>query len=309
VPLTGQPRISELVEAATKTFAKEPMPVGPEKDRQEYERALERVKLAFPAEVGEMIRTGLRHVVDYQDVAYGHDYLDRLADIASLDRASGGADHGWALTREAAKYLANAMAYDDVIRVADLKTRAGRFARIRGEVHATDAEVVHVTEFMHPRVEEIAGTMPAKLGAAVLARPRLAKAIDRVFNRGRHVRTNAIFWYLVLYALSGLKPRRRKLYRHGVEEAHIAAWLAEARRVAPANYPLAVEVIKCRRLIKGYSDTHARGDAKFDKVLAAVPLLEPRADGADWLRRLREAALLDEEGKALDGALKTVATL
>ena len=68
-------------------------------------------------------------------------------------------------------------------------------------------------------------------------------------------------------------------------------------------------MIKCRRLIKGYGDTHARGDAKFDKVLAAVPLLEPRSDGADWLRRLREAALLDEEGKALDGALKTVATL
>jgi hypothetical protein len=30
------------------------------------------------------------------------------------------------LTREAAKYIANAMAYDDVIRVADLKTRAAR---------------------------------------------------------------------------------------------------------------------------------------------------------------------------------------
>ena len=40
-----------------------------------------------------------------------------------------------------------------------------------------------------------------------------------------------------------------------------------------------------------------------------MPLLAPRSDGADWLRRLREAALLDEEGKALDGALKTVATL
>ncbi len=34
-----------------------------------------------------------------------------------------------------------------------------------------------------------------------------------------------------------------------------------------------------------------------------------RPDGADWIRRLREAALKDEEGKELDGALKTVATL
>ena len=34
------------------------------------------------------------------------------------------AAHGWVLSREAAKYIANAMAYDDIIRVADLKTRA-----------------------------------------------------------------------------------------------------------------------------------------------------------------------------------------
>ena len=50
-------------------------------------------------------------------------------------------------------------------------------------------------------------------------------------------------------------------------------------------------------------------------ALASIPLLEPwralpllagRDDAADWLRRLREAALADEEGRALDGALATV---
>jgi indolepyruvate ferredoxin oxidoreductase beta subunit len=44
-------------------------------------------------------------------------------------------------------------------------------------------------------------------------------------------------------------------------------------------------------------------------VLSALPLVEARADGADWIRRLREAALKDEAGKELDGALRTVATL
>jgi indolepyruvate ferredoxin oxidoreductase beta subunit len=64
-----------------------------------------------------------------------------------------------------------------------------------------------------------------------------------------------------------------------------------------------------RRLVKGYSDTHARGESKFDRVIGAVPLLAPRADGADWMRWPRDAALMDENGIALDGALKTVATL
>jgi indolepyruvate ferredoxin oxidoreductase beta subunit len=74
----------------------------------------------------------------------------------------------------------------------------------------------------------------------------------------------------------------------------------------PQNYDLAVEVIRCRRLIKGYSDTHARGLSKFDKVLSAIALIQHRDDAADWARRLREAALKDEEGKALDGAIATI---
>ena len=57
---------------------------------------------------------------------------------------------------------------------------------------------------------------------------------------------------------------------------------------------------------RGYSDTHARGLSKFDKVLAGAAMVAGRADGADWVRRLREAALKDEEGKALDGAIATI---
>jgi indolepyruvate ferredoxin oxidoreductase beta subunit len=58
--------------------------------------------------------------------------------------------------------------------------------------------------------------------------------------------------------------------------------------------------------MKGYSDTHARSLSKYDRVLSALPLIEGRDDAAEWLRRLREAALKDEKGEMLDGALKTV---
>jgi indolepyruvate ferredoxin oxidoreductase beta subunit len=75
------------------------------------------------------------------------------------------------------------------------------------------------------------------------------------------------------------------------------------------NYDVAVEVLNARRLVKGYSDTHARGESKFERVIGAVPTLAARDDGADWMRRLRDAALMDENGIALDGALKTIATL
>ena len=61
--------------------------------------------------------------------------------------------------------------------------------------------------------------------------------------------------------------------------------------------------------MKGYSDTHARGASKFDRVTAATTILAGRADAADWIRRLRDAALADGDGAMLDGALRTVATL
>jgi indolepyruvate ferredoxin oxidoreductase beta subunit len=282
-----------------------PVPVGGSvRERAEYDRAVRRIEAEVAPEVREIARTGLRHVVDFQDAAYGHEYLDRLAALAALDDAG----RGHLFSREAAKYLARAMAYDDVIRVADLKTRASRFDRVRAEARAKDDQVIHVTEFMHPRVEEICGTMPARLGKAVEARPALTRAIDRMFNKGRRVRTDGIFWFFALYALAGMRRHRRSLLRHQVEEAHIEEWLATVRRAVAIDYDLGVEVIRCRRLIKGYSDTRARAESKYGKVLSALPLVESRPDGADWIRRLREAALLDEDGKALDGALKTVAS-
>jgi indolepyruvate ferredoxin oxidoreductase beta subunit len=288
----------------------EPKPVGGTAlERVEYDRGAARIGMEVPMAARDIARIGFQHVVDFQDAAYGHLYLDRLAELATLDRARGGAERSYALTREAAKYLANAMAYDDVIRVADLKTRSSRFARVRDEARAGEDQVIHVTEFMHPRVEEICGTMPARLGRAIEARPRLTRAIDRMFNKGRHVRTDGVFWFVALYSLAGMRRFRRSLLRHQVEEAHIAEWLATVRRAFAANYDLGVEVVRCRRLIKGYSDTRARSESKYGKVLSALPLVENRSDGADWIRRLREAALLDEDGKALDGALKTVASL
>jgi indolepyruvate ferredoxin oxidoreductase beta subunit len=40
--------------------------------------------------------------------------------------------------------------------------------------------------------------------------------------------------------------------------------------------------------------------------MAMAQRLEGRPDAADWLRRLRQAALADAEGKALADAIKTI---
>ncbi|WP_119387791.1 indolepyruvate oxidoreductase subunit beta family protein [Taklimakanibacter lacteus] len=286
-----------------------PVPTGPEKLTRQYRELIARIDGELPAEARDMAHAGLAKVIAFQDLAYGEEYLGRLVRISALDHDLGGDGKDRALTREAAKYIANAMAYDDVIRVARIKTQSERFHRVRDEVRVRDEQVLKITEFMHPRMEEVCGMLPARLGRFIEVRPRLFKALDRIVNRGRHVRTDKVSWFATLYVLGGLSRLRRRLLRHQVEQGHLERWLGETERVARLNYDLGVEILRCRRLIKGYSDTHARGLTRYDRVLSALPMLEQRQDGADWLRRLRDAALKDEDGTALAGALKTVESL
>ena len=151
--------------------------------------------------------------------------------------------------------------------------------------------------------------LPARLGLFIEARPFLFRALDRLVNRGRRVPVGRIGGFLQLYAVAALKPTRRSSLRHKREREHREAWLAQAADVLPKNYDLAVEILRCRRLIKGYSDTHARGLSKFDRAMAKAPKLVQREDGAQWMARLIAAALIDEKGEALDGVAKTIDTL
>jgi indolepyruvate ferredoxin oxidoreductase, beta subunit len=283
-----------------KRFAPLPASTG----RADLDRLVARIR-EFPEPLHAMLFAGVKHLTDFQDPAYAGEYLDHVMKIYDLDRAHG-AGKNWALTAAAAKYIAVAMAYDDVIRVADLKTRAARYDRVLRDNAVGSGQIVYTTEYMHPRLEEAAGTLTAPLGRFMEAHPRL---FGFLFRSGRRVRSGTVRWFILLYVLSALKPIRRTTLRHQREMAHLEKWLAIAIDNAARNYDLAVEVLNARRLVKGYSDTHARGESKFERVMLAVPLLAPRPDGADWMRRLRDAALMDENGIALDGALKTIATL
>ncbi len=275
---------------------------------QELDRIGARIR-SFPAPAQPMLGAGARKLADYLDPAYALEYLDRIGTLCDLDRAHGGDARGWSFTIAAAKHVAAAMAYDDVPRVADLKIRASRQARVRREVGAEADVLVSTTEYFHPRVEELCGSLPKDWGEWIEARPRLVAALRKMVDRGRRIRPNTIAGYLTLAFVAGLGPRRRNSLRFGREAAHREAWLKVACQALDARYELGVETLGCRGLVKGYSDTHSRGLSKFERVMAAVPALAARGDGPEWLSRLKRAALADEGGAALDGVLKTIATL
>lgn len=265
---------------------------------------LDRIRATFPREAWDWLGEGLARVADYQDSGYAREYLDRVARLHAAGTAAGGAAHGHALTIEAARWIAVAMSYDDVIRVADLKTRVERFARVRREVKAADDDVLGTEEYFHPRLEEIAGLLPVRLAAWLERKPALRGWLAKRLDRGRRVHSNTVRGHAQLRLVAQLRRWRRGNARHQREMAHLDAWLAAAERALAVDYALAVEVLRCRRLIKGYSDTHARGSGRFERLMRAAELLRGDAastgTSAQQLASLRDAALHDAEGRALD---------
>jgi indolepyruvate ferredoxin oxidoreductase, beta subunit len=252
---------------------------------------LDRIRrLPEPAQATSL--EGARRAIDYQDPEYAALYLTRLERIRGLDESP------WTLTEAVARSLALWMTFEDTIRVADLKTRAARLARVREEIRAEPDRLFRLTEFMKPRVAEIAGTLPAGMGAWVLASPRVSIWLGRATG-GKRIRTHTVSGFLLLHALGGMKRWRRGTHRYVEENARIEDWLARIERLAPAHRDLAIELARAQRLIKGYGETHERGWRNYSALLARLEELAARPDGASVLARLHEAALADEEGSAL----------
>ncbi|HJV27904.1 MAG TPA: indolepyruvate oxidoreductase subunit beta family protein [Aromatoleum sp.] len=270
----------------------------------EVQRLLGKIKAEFPPVTHGLLVAGVRRLIDYQDVAYAAEYVQKCAELRALDERHGGTMKGWALTQAAAHRLAVAMSYDDVIRVADLKTRGSRFARVREEVGAKADQLVYTTEFMHPRLEEICGTLPAGLGRWLEHSKTIGGFVKRKMEHGRRVQSGTLTWFLALYTVAGLRRFRRSLLRHEIETAQQREWLGRVVRLAETgDYDLAVEILHCRRIVKGYSGTHDRGDKRFAALMQAADELAGRAQAAATLHKLLEAAMADEQGRELDAQL------
>jgi indolepyruvate ferredoxin oxidoreductase, beta subunit len=259
-----------------------------------------------PTSVQELIRLGMKRTTDYQDADYARLYLDRLRPFVELEIGRAGDAR---LVSEVARQLALGMAYEDTIRVAELKIRPQRFERVRDEVRLGEDQVLEIAEFMHPRVQEIADTLPKRCGAWLLDTAWARNVVERFARRGRIVRTSTILGFLQLYAVASLKPFRSRSLRFAREQAFLEGWLDLVRRTAETDYDLAVELAACRNLVKGYGDTHERGRERFETIVGMLPQIAGRADAAEVVRALRQAAVADDTGAALDDALSRLSPL
>ena len=247
-------------------------------------------------ELQEVLRLGTERLKDYQGEKYAALYEERMNPFIVGDTK---------LAAEVARHLALWMAYEDIIRVADLKTRASRFARVRKEVGAKDGEPVVVIDYLKPGVEEFASVLPHSVGKRLVQWAERRGKLD-AYNFGMHIKTSGIFGYLLVRSLAWLRPWRPMSYRYREEQALIERWLALVAEAARRDLGLAREIAECARLIKGYGETHRRGKGNFLAIVDALVENPPTTDvreQAAAIRKAREAALADPEGKALGANL------
>ncbi len=286
-----------------RTMETPPRPLPERTAAPELQPLLDRIRQHFPRPAWDWLGEGLARVVDWQDADYGVEYLDRVAAVALADDGS----DGHALTVEAARWVAVAMSYDDVIRVADLKTRAERTARVRGEIGAGEDDVFGTEEYFHPRLEEALGLLPRAWADRLEASPALRAWLAAKMDKGRRIHSQTVRGHLQLRLMASLRRWRRGNRRHAQEQAHLQAWLQQVQATLKTDRALAVEELRCRRLVKGYSDTHARGSSRFDRLMQAARLLRGKPQAAQTLAALREAALKDAQGRALEQQLQALA--
>jgi len=263
------------------------------------EGAFSRAKREFPAAIQDVLGPALARLIDYQDAAYAELYLNRLAPLR-------GAESG--LLRNVARHLAVRMTFEDIIRVADLKTRRGRISRIRAEAGAADGEPVAITEFLKPRFAEVCDMLPAGLAGRVLAFGEKHPSL-KSRQWAMQVNTTTLSGFLRLWGLARLRRFRPRTYRYKTEQAAIDSWLADIAAAQGRSVRLAKEIAECARLIKGYGETHRRGTENFNRIREALvlPVFNEGADGgiaAAAVAEAREAALADPEGEALSEIIR-----
>jgi len=247
-------------------------------------QALAAMKDTFPPDIHDLLRMAMERLADYQDSAYVQLYLNRLQAVLEADRANGGEQRGYTLTRETGRWLVRLMAYDDIIRVADLKTRRQRFTRLREEVRANENQIVRVVDYFKPGTDELISILSPKLAKRVLS----FSARTGFGNRGFpiKVKTDTVSGFLALRIIAGLRSRRTRSYRYFKEQAAIENWLRQLLGAARRDYNLALEAAACAGLVKGYGQTHLHSAGRFEAILKKIPQIDASA-----LRTLRETTL------------------
>ncbi len=236
----------------------------------------------LPDGASSVVSDGIHLLMDYQGAAYAKLYVERL------QRFIGHQDVDAAMFREIARLMANRMAYEDAIRIAQLKL--AEFRDSDGRVQSIDA-------------------LPA-----VAAEPVLM-VLDKL--GWAHKRVSIPFSAASRWGLRRLKIeawlRRWRLFsiRYSEERAWVERWLHMIARSLAKQPNATSAIVDTATMVEGYGDRYRQGLADWHAIIDG--LAKPTFDGALPLQDLagavaeaRAAALPDPRQVALKRAIAQI---
>ena len=214
---------------------------------------LEKEIEALPESLQRLAGHACATLLDYQDENYARLLLTRFEPFAHSPDD---------LAQEILAKLAAWMAYEDVIRVAQLKTRPGRLARIRGEIGLDQSAPLSVIEFLKPGREEFASLMPPLICKIIMK----GHATASTAGLSLRLPTTSVLGFAALKFLAGLRGWRPRTYRYGIEHKAIERWLGVIAETMKSDPELALATAQLAVLARGYGGVRARGLGKINDL-------------------------------------------
>jgi hypothetical protein len=245
----------------------------------------------LPQEAASIVSDGIHLLMDYQGASYARLYVERL------NRFIGKQGIAPAIFCDIARLMADRMAYEDAIRIAQLKLAEYRDSGIPS---------ANVNKF---RFDELVDALPAIAADPVLmvldrlgwTRQRVSIPFSTTSNWGiRRLKVEA--W---------LRRWRMFSIRYGQERAWVERWLHMVNR-ALVKQPQAVPaIVETATMVQGFGDPYRQGLADWHAIIdgLAKPTFDgvlPLTDLASAIAEARAAAMPDPRQAALKRAIAQI---
>jgi hypothetical protein len=238
----------------------------------------------LPDSVSSIVDEEISRLMDYQGAAYAALYVERL------QRFIGRVDVSPAMLSEIARLLANRMAYQDAIRIAQSKLAQFNQTGVRS------------VENVKLRFDELVDALPAVAADPVLT---LLGHLGWL-----HKQVSIPFSTASLWGIRRLKMeawlRRWRMFsiRYGEERVWVERWLHMIGRCLARQPQSVFSVIQTATMVQGYGDAYRQGLADWHAVIDALakPTFDgalPLADLAGAIAEARAAAMPDPRQASL----------
>lgn len=243
----------------------------------------------LPEAAAAIVAEGVHLLIDYQGPSYAQLYVDRVKRFIGRPHVDA------ALLCEIARLLALRMAYEDLIRIAQLKLTAMETG------HAARAHAA--AEVRRFRLDELVGVLPKFAADSLMS---TFEKIGWLHRRRVSVRFSTASKRAVgrLKLFAGLKRWRLQSVRYAEERIWVERWLHMIARCLDKQPASAAAVVETATMIQGQGDAYWQGLADWHVIVGGLvkPTFDgglPLADLAGAIAEARAAAMPDPRQASL----------